>query len=62
VACRAASEQRQCVSSRKTDAERIMGHTVEGETFGTYSSNGPGLKVLAGVIELITYPGLKLSK
>jgi hypothetical protein len=36
-----------------------MGHVVKGETFGTYST-GPGLKVLAGVIEVITYPGLKL--
>jgi integrase len=44
---------------RKSDAERIMGHTVGGETFRTYST-GPGLKVLAGVIEVITYPGLKL--
>ncbi len=44
---------------RKTDAARILGHAVEGETFGTYS-DGPGLKVLAGVIEAITYPGLKL--
>jgi hypothetical protein len=45
---------------RSTDAARILGHTVEGETFGTYSQTGPGLKVLAGVIEAITYPGLKL--
>ena len=45
---------------RKSDAARILGHTVEGESFGTYSS-GPGLKVLAGVIEAITYPGLKLE-
>jgi integrase len=44
---------------RKSDAARILGHTVEGETFGTYS-DGPGLKVLAGVIEAIRYPGLKL--
>jgi integrase len=45
---------------RKSDAARIVGHTVPGETFGTYST-GPGLKVLAGVIEVITYPGLKLQ-
>jgi integrase len=45
---------------RKSDAARILGHTVEGETFGTYS-DGPGLKVLAGVIEAVTYPGLTLS-
>jgi integrase len=44
---------------RKTDASRILGHTVEGESFGTYSE-GPGLKVLAGVIESIRYPGLKI--
>jgi integrase len=45
---------------RKTDAARILGRAIEGETFGTYSSSGPGLKVLAGVIEAITYPGLIL--
>jgi integrase len=45
--------------ARKTDAARILGHAIEGETFGTYS-DGPGIKVLAGVIETITYPGLKL--
>jgi integrase len=44
---------------RKSDAARILGHTVEGETFGTYS-DGPGLKVLAGVIEAVTYPGLSI--
>jgi integrase len=45
---------------RTTDAARIMGHSIPGMTYGTYSSTGPGLKVLAGVIEAITYPGLKL--
>jgi integrase len=45
---------------RQTDAARILGHAVEGESFGTYS-DGPGLKVLAGVIEAIRYSGLKLS-
>jgi integrase len=45
---------------RKTDAARILGHAIEGETFGTYSPDGPGIKVLAGVIEHIEYPGLKL--
>ena len=45
---------------RKTDAARILGHAIEGETFGTYS-DGPGLKVLAGVIEAIRYPDLKIS-
>ena len=45
---------------RKTDVARILGHAVEGESFGTYS-DGPGLKVLAGVIETIRYPGLTIS-
>jgi integrase len=44
---------------RKTDAARILGHTIEGQTFGTYS-DGPGIKMLAGVIEMIRYPSLKL--
>jgi integrase len=43
----------------KTDAARVLGHTIEGETFGVYSS-GPGLKRLAAVVEEIAYPGLKL--
>jgi hypothetical protein len=32
---------------------------VEGEAFGTYSQEGPGLKVVAGVVEKIKYEGLR---
>jgi len=45
---------------RATDVARILGHTIKGETYGTYS-DGPGLKVLAGVMEALKYPGLKIS-
>jgi len=44
---------------RESDSARVLGHTIEGETYGTYSS-GPGLKRLAVVVEAIEYPGLKL--
>jgi integrase len=44
---------------RSTDAARILGHEVEGMTFGQYSEEGPGLKVIAGVVEQITYEGLR---
>ena len=47
---------------RRSDVARILGHAIEGISFRVYSSTGPGLKVLAGVIEMISYPGLKLSK
>jgi hypothetical protein len=38
-----------------------LGHTIDEETFGTYST-GPGLKRLAAVVEEIAYPGLKLPQ
>jgi hypothetical protein len=40
----------------QTDAARILGH---GMSYGVYST-GPGLKRLAGVVEAIEYPGLKI--
>jgi integrase len=43
----------------QTDAARVLGHTIAGMSYGTYSS-GPGLKRLAAVIEEIAYPGLRL--
>jgi integrase len=43
----------------QTDAARVLGHTIPGMTYGTYST-GPGLKRLAAVVEDITYPGLKI--
>jgi integrase len=45
---------------RSTDVSRILGQEVEGEALGTYSQEGPGLKVIAGVVEKIAYEGLRL--
>jgi integrase len=45
----------------QTDAARILGHTIPGMSYGVYST-GPGLKRLAGVIEEISYPGLRLPR
>jgi integrase len=39
----------------QTDAARVLGHAIAGESYGTYSS-GPGLKRLAAVVEAIEYP------
>src|SRR5262249_2221127 len=38
----------------QTDAARVLGHAIEAETYGTYST-GPGLKKLAAVVEEISY-------
>jgi len=38
----------------QTDAARVLGHAIAGESYGTYSS-GPGLKRLAAVVEEIRY-------
>jgi integrase len=38
----------------QTDAARVLGHAIEGESYGTYSS-GPGLKRLAATVEEIRY-------
>jgi hypothetical protein len=38
----------------QTDAARITGHTIEGMTYGTYST-GPGLARLKVIIEQIRY-------
>jgi integrase len=40
----------------QTDAARVLGHTIEGESYGIYSS-GPGLTRLAAVVEAIAYTG-----
>jgi hypothetical protein len=37
-----------------------MGHMTENITSDIYGHHGPGLKRLAGVVEHITYPGLKV--
>jgi integrase len=44
---------------RQSDAARILGHAVEGMSFGEYSKEGPGLKVVAATVEQITYEGLR---
>jgi integrase len=45
---------------RQSDAARVLGHAVEGMSYGTYSQEGPGLKVVAATVEQITYEGLRL--
>jgi integrase len=42
------------------DSARVLGHTIEGMTYGNYSQPGPGLKRVAAVVEQITYEGLRL--
>jgi integrase len=42
------------------DISRVLGHTIEGMSLGTYSHAGPGLKRVAAVIEQIKYEGLHL--
>jgi integrase len=44
----------------QTDAARVLGHTIEGMSYGNYSQGGPGLKRVAGVVEQIAYEGLRL--
>jgi integrase len=43
----------------QSDAARVLGHAVAGMSYGTYSQAGPGLKRVAGVVEQITYEGLR---
>jgi integrase len=44
----------------QSDAARVLGHAVAGMSYGTYSQAGPGLKRVAGVVEQISYEGLRL--
>jgi integrase len=44
----------------QTDAARVLGHTIEGMSYGNYSEGGPGLLRVRGVIEQITYEGLRV--
>jgi hypothetical protein len=37
-----------------------LGHAVAGMSYRVYSQDGPGLKRVAGVVEQITYEGLRL--
>jgi integrase len=45
---------------RESDVARVLGHAHDGITFGTYSEEGPGLKIVAATVEKITYEGLRL--
>jgi integrase len=44
----------------QTDAARVLGHAVDGESYGTYSKPGPGLIRVKDVVEKIVYEGLRL--
>jgi integrase len=44
----------------QSDAARVLGHTVAGMSYGTYSQAGPGLKRVAAVVEEIKYEGLRI--
>jgi integrase len=39
----------------QTDTARVLGHAVEGMSYGNYSQGGPGLKRVAGIVETIVY-------
>jgi integrase len=43
----------------EADIARVLGHTIPGMSLGNYSQGGPGLKRVAGVVEQITYEGLR---
>jgi integrase len=45
---------------RQSDAARVLGHAITGMSYGTYSQEGPGLKVAAATVEQIKYEGLSL--
>jgi integrase len=44
----------------QTDAARVLGHSIEGMTYGNYSQPGPGLIRVKDVVEKIKYEGLRL--
>jgi integrase len=46
---------------RPSDVSRVLGQKVDGIAFGTYSKEGPGLKVVKSVVEKIKYDGLRLA-
>jgi integrase len=45
---------------RESDVARVLGHTHENITFGTYSEEGPGLIQVKATVEKISYEGLRL--
>jgi integrase len=44
----------------QTDAARVLGHSIEGMSYGTYSQPGPGLVRAKDLVEKIKYEGLRL--
>jgi integrase len=44
---------------RESDVARVLGQAHPDITFGTYSQEGPGLKMVAATVEQITYEGLR---
>jgi len=42
------------------DAARVLGHAVEGESYGTYAQAGPELIDVKATVEKIKYEGLRL--
>jgi integrase len=42
------------------DAAPVLGHAVEGESYGTYAQAGPGLINVKATVEKIKYEGLRL--
>jgi integrase len=45
---------------RDSDVARVLGQSVDGIAFGTYSKEGPGLTVVKSVVQKIKYKGLRL--
>jgi integrase len=46
----------------ESDTARVLGHKVEGISYGTYSKGGPGLVRVRDLVERIEYPGVALVK
>jgi hypothetical protein len=42
------------------DAAPVLGHAVEGESYGTYAQAGPGLINVKATVEKIKYDGLRV--
>jgi integrase len=53
------AENLEAHSVSQTDAARVLGHKIDGMSYGVYSS-GPGLKRLAAIVEEIKYDGLRV--
>jgi len=53
------AESLEAAAVSQTDAARVLGHKIDGMSYGVYSS-GPGLKRLAAIVEEIKYDGLRV--